>query len=91
MPPPPTAAPTVLRTYLQLLAEAYRRTVQLADRLHDAGGADVKTKVSAATRTMPQRRCILAFRRGCPPPCCRAGRCSPPPPLPPRLPSSATR
>ncbi len=44
VPPPESAAPSVLRSYLQLLAEAYRRTLQLADRLHDAGGADVKTK-----------------------------------------------
>ena len=52
MPPPPTAAPGVLHTFLQLLAEAYRRTLQLADKLHDAGGADVKTKVRGCRHTV---------------------------------------
>ena len=69
MPPPPTAASGVLHTYLQLLAEAYRRTLQLADKLHDAGGADVKTKarlrhdlndVSADGQT----KCLQAKQKG---------------------------
>ena len=51
VPPPASAAPSALRTYLQLLAEAYRRTLQLADRLHDAGGADVNTKVQNLCRS----------------------------------------
>ena len=53
VPPPTSAAPSVLRSYLQLLAEAYRRTLQLADKLHDAGGADVKTKACPQVDIVP--------------------------------------
>ena len=60
VPPPASAAPSVLRSHLQLLAEAYRRTLHLADRLHDAGGADVKTKARGMRCNAPRSTCATS-------------------------------